>query len=127
MHPAASRRSDRSGSRRRRGSAEDDWLGSLRIRASGGHQMMRQSRERGLGHKRERGITLPRRNRRSLSSGTADSGGKILAPGNQRGGGGLFIGTARARTGQGVMRIEEGENSVGSGNSPARFSAGGQG
>jgi hypothetical protein len=80
MHPAASRRSDRRGSRRRRGSAEDDWLSSLRIRASGGHQMMRQSREMGLGHKRERGITLPHRNRQSLSLGTADSGGKIIRP-----------------------------------------------
>jgi hypothetical protein len=63
MRPAASRRSDRSGSRRRRGSVEEDWLGSLWNRASGGHQMMRQSRVRWLGHRRERGITLPRRNR----------------------------------------------------------------
>jgi hypothetical protein len=36
--------------------------------------MMRQSRVRGLGHKRERGITLPRRNRAEEAAGERISG-----------------------------------------------------
>jgi hypothetical protein len=98
MRPAASRRSDRSGSRRRRGSVEEDWLGSLRNRENGGHKMMRQSRVRGFGHRRERRITLPCRNRAEQAAGKRISGKEFLAPaffsgsgkeGKQRGGRGV--------------------------------------
>jgi hypothetical protein len=73
--------------------------------------MMRQSRKRGLGHKRERGVTLLRRNRRSLSSGTADSDEKILRPGGD---------FARGRRGESERRVRaicrRGESSKRSGN-----------
>jgi hypothetical protein len=62
------------------GDVEEDWLGSLRNRASGGNQMMRQSWEMGLGHKRERGTSLPRRNRAEIPAGMRGSGEEFRQP-----------------------------------------------
>jgi hypothetical protein len=83
LHRGATGRRGRSGFRRGRGLGADGCVDFLRHRTSGGHQGMRLSMGRRTNQKRECGITLPCRNRRSLSSGTADSGGKILWPGGE--------------------------------------------